>query len=68
LPAIFPSWTFPGLLELRGDRDPRQVIRRNIDQLVRIPMPNASVNLDTPEDLLSVEQSGDLAEPDKPVL
>jgi molybdenum cofactor cytidylyltransferase len=68
LPAIFPSWTFPGLLELRGDRDPRQVIRRNIDQLVRIPMPNASVNLDTPEDLLSVERSGDLAEPDKPVL
>jgi hypothetical protein len=33
------------------------VIRRNIDQLVRIPMANASINLDTPEDLLSIEQS-----------
>jgi CTP:molybdopterin cytidylyltransferase MocA len=44
-------------MELRGDRDPRQVIRRNIDQLVRIPMANASINLDTPEDLLSIEQS-----------
>jgi molybdenum cofactor cytidylyltransferase len=57
LPAIFPRWTYPGLMELRGDRDPRQVIRRNIDQLVRIPMANASINLDTPEDLLSIEQS-----------
>ena len=57
LPAIFPRWTYPGLMELRGDRDPRLVIRRNIDQLVRIPMANASINLDTPEDLLSIEQS-----------
>jgi molybdenum cofactor cytidylyltransferase len=57
LPAIFPRWALPGLLELRGDRDPKQVIRRNVDQLVRIPMPNASVDLDTPEDLLAIEQS-----------
>ena len=57
LPAIFPRWTLPGLLELRGDRDPRQVIRRNVDQLVRISMPNASVDLDTPEDLLSIERA-----------
>jgi molybdenum cofactor cytidylyltransferase len=61
LPAIFPHWTFPGLLELRGDRGPSQVIRRNVDQLVRIPMDNASVDLDTPEDLLSIEQSALLA-------
>ncbi len=57
LPAIFPRWTFPNLLELRGDRDPRLVIRRNVDQVVRIPMPNASIDLNTPEDLLSIEQS-----------
>jgi molybdenum cofactor cytidylyltransferase len=57
LPAIFPRWALPGLLELRGDRDPKLIIRRNTDQLVRIPMPNASVDLDTPEDLLAIEQS-----------
>ncbi len=57
LPAIFPRWALPGLLDLRGDRDPRQVIRRNVDQLVRIPMPNAGVDLDTPEDLLSIDES-----------
>jgi molybdenum cofactor cytidylyltransferase len=66
LPAIFPRWAYPGLMELRGDRDPRQVIRRNVDQLVRVPMPNASVNLDTPEDLLSIEQASELTEQPRP--
>ena len=55
LPAIFPNWCFSDLLELRGDRDPRLVIRRNVDRVVRIPMPNAAVDLDTPEDLLAIE-------------
>jgi molybdenum cofactor cytidylyltransferase len=62
LPAIFPRWAFTDLLELRGDRDPRLVIRRNIDQVVRIPMQNAAIDLDTPEDLLEVSPSdGDRA-------
>jgi len=59
LPAIFPRWTFPDLLDLRGDRDPRLVIRRNVDQLVRVPMANAGVDLDTPEDLLFLEKLAD---------
>jgi molybdenum cofactor cytidylyltransferase len=54
LPAIFPRWAFTDLLELRGDRDPRLVLRRSSDRLVRVPMSNAGVDLDTPEDLLSV--------------
>lgn len=52
LPAIFPRWSFGDLLELRGDRDPRLLIRRIADRLVRVPMSNAAVDLDTPEDLL----------------
>jgi molybdenum cofactor cytidylyltransferase len=55
LPAIFPRWAFSDLLELRGDRDPRVLIRRSADRLVRVPMSNAAVDLDTPEDLLRVE-------------
>jgi molybdenum cofactor cytidylyltransferase len=55
LPAIFPRWAFTDLLDLRGDRDPRLVLRRNVDRLVRIPMPNAGIDLDTPEDLLLLE-------------
>ena len=55
LPALFPRWAFSDLLELRGDRDPRLVLRRSVDRLVRVPMSNAGVDLDTPEDLLVVE-------------
>ena len=63
LPAIFPRWSFTDLLELRGDRDPRLVLRRTADRLVRVPMTNASVDLDTPEDLLSIETGEDAAAP-----
>jgi molybdenum cofactor cytidylyltransferase len=55
LPAIFPRWAFSDLMELRGDRDPRLVLRRSVDRLVRVPMQNAGVDLDTPEDLLLIE-------------
>jgi molybdenum cofactor cytidylyltransferase len=58
LPAIFPRWALTDLLQLRGDRDPRLVIRRNIDRVVRVPMQNAAMDLDTPEDLLEVEAAG----------
>jgi molybdenum cofactor cytidylyltransferase len=54
LPAIFPRWAFTDLLELRGDRDAGQVLRRNVDRVVRVPMPNAGLALDTPEDLLAL--------------
>jgi molybdenum cofactor cytidylyltransferase len=52
LPAIFPRWAYSDLLELRGDCDAARILRRNADRLVRVPMPNAGVPLDTPEDLL----------------
>jgi molybdenum cofactor cytidylyltransferase len=55
LPAIFPQWAFGDLLELRGEREPRLVFRRNIEQVVRVPMPNAGVAFDTPEDLLLLD-------------
>jgi molybdenum cofactor cytidylyltransferase len=56
LPAIFPRWAFSDLLDLRGDRDTALVLRRSIDRIVRVPMSNASVNIDTPEDLLEAER------------
>ena len=57
LPAIFPRWAFSDLLQVRGDRDPRLVIRRNVDRVVRVPMQNAGTDLDTPEDLLEIEST-----------
>ena len=55
LPAIFPRWAFPDLMELRGDRDAGLVLRRNSDRIVRIPMANAAIALDTPQDLRALE-------------
>jgi molybdenum cofactor cytidylyltransferase len=55
VPAIFPAWCFPDLLALRGDAGARAVLARHADRCLRVPMPNAGVDIDTPEDLLNLE-------------
>lgn len=54
VPAIFPRLCFSELAELRGDQGARRIIERNSYRLVRVPMPNAAVDLDTPEDLAAL--------------
>jgi molybdenum cofactor cytidylyltransferase len=54
VPAVFPRTYFSELAELRGDEGARKVLKRNPDRLVRVPMPNAAVDLDTPEDLTAL--------------
>jgi len=54
-PAIFPRSSFRSLSELRGDTGARALLVRNPDRVVRVPMPSAAVDLDTPEDLLALE-------------
>lgn len=51
VPAIFPRWCFPELSLIRGDRGARHLLQRHAGRLVHVPMPNAAVDLDTPEDL-----------------
>jgi molybdenum cofactor cytidylyltransferase len=51
VPAIFPRWCFSELRELRGDQGARAILERHTHRLARVPMPNAAVDLDTPEDL-----------------
>lgn len=51
VPAIFPRAFFGELAELRGDEGARRILLRNPDRLVRVPMPNAAFDLDTPADL-----------------
>ncbi len=63
LPAIFPRWAFEDLQALRGDGDPRRILRKAVDRVVRIPMANAAVDLDTPEDLLEVGDRDEAAGP-----
>jgi molybdenum cofactor cytidylyltransferase len=54
-PAIFPRSAFAELARLRGDAGARLVLRRNADRVLRVPMPSAELDLDTPEDLLALE-------------
>jgi CTP:molybdopterin cytidylyltransferase MocA len=51
VPAIFPSWCFSELSQLRGDQGARTILQRNASRLVHVPIPNAAFDLDTPEDL-----------------
>jgi molybdenum cofactor cytidylyltransferase len=55
VPAIFPRWCYRELNELRGDRGAQALLQRHIDRLVRLPMPSAELDIDRPEDLLTLE-------------
>jgi molybdenum cofactor cytidylyltransferase len=54
-PAVFPRWCFAELGALRGDQGARVLLRRHVDRVVRVPMPSAAIDIDTPEDLLTIE-------------
>ena len=54
VPAIFPRSRFSDLQGLRGDVGARQLLRRNPDRVVRVPMQRAAIDIDTPEDLLKL--------------
>ncbi len=54
VPAIFPRTEFAQLAALRGDRGARDLLRRAADRVVAIELANAGIDIDTPEDLLSL--------------
>jgi molybdenum cofactor cytidylyltransferase len=54
-PAVFPASSFRDLAELRGDRGAQALFKRNPDRVVRVPMESASIDIDTPEDLLRLD-------------
>jgi molybdenum cofactor cytidylyltransferase len=56
VPAIFPRICFSELAELRGDQGARQILERNSFRVTRVPMPNAAIDLDTPEDLAALTE------------
>lgn len=56
VPAIFPRLCFSELAELRGDQGARMVLERNSYRLVRVPMSNAAIDLDTPDDLATLTE------------
>ena len=56
-PAIFPRWCFNDLQQLQGDRGARAVLQRHLDRLIRVTMPSAAIDIDTPEDLLARDEA-----------
>jgi CTP:molybdopterin cytidylyltransferase MocA len=54
VPAIFPQHLFSELSELKGDSGARVLLKRHADRLVKVPMPSAAFDLDTPDDLLDL--------------
>lgn len=55
-PAIFPRAFFSEISQLHGDQGARAIIERNSHRLIRVAMPNAAVDLDTPEDLAALSE------------
>jgi molybdenum cofactor cytidylyltransferase len=55
VPAIFPRSRFGELAELRGDVGARRLLQSNPDRVIRVPMESAALDIDTPEDLLSID-------------
>lgn len=60
VPAVFARSHFPALAQLRGSQGARSVLRHALD-VVRVPIPGAAFDLDTPADLshLDVEPGSD---------
>lgn len=57
VPAIFPRHLFGELSELRGDSGARALVKRHADRVVKVRMPSAAFDLDTPDDLLELNRS-----------
>jgi molybdenum cofactor cytidylyltransferase len=50
-PAIFPQCCFAELAALRGDQGARELLRRQGDAVEQVPLPEAAIDIDRPEDL-----------------
>jgi molybdenum cofactor cytidylyltransferase len=57
VPAIFPREDFHALAALRGDTGARALLKRGGERVVRVPLQAAAIDIDTPEDLLNLQNS-----------
>lgn len=53
-PVIIPRHLFHELAQLNGDVGARAVIQRHEHDVTAVPIPNATFDLDTPEDLMAL--------------
>ncbi len=55
IPAVFPSFAFPHLLALRGDRGARALLTQPPCPLMVLPFEGGEVDIDQPADLAELE-------------
>ena len=55
VPAIFPREDFVALCALRGDAGARALLKRGGERVIRVPLQSAAIDIDTPEDLLNLQ-------------
>jgi len=63
VPAIFPRSSFPALLALRGDRGAQALLRHPAGWRVGVPMPSAAIDIDTVQELQTLESAAPGEEP-----
>lgn len=51
VPAVFPRAVFPDLKALHGDQGAKQLLYDNLFPVRECPMPNAAMDIDTPDQL-----------------
>ena len=56
VPAVFASGLFSGLAALSGDRGARDLIRAHAAAVQGIPWPEGGLDLDRPEDMVTIER------------
>jgi len=59
VPSLFASALFPELLQLRGQRGAKPVLRDHAEALHAVPCPEAALDLDTPEDWARFQEKWD---------
>ena len=50
-PVIFPKQYFSQLSQLTGDKGAKKLLRQHAQQVISLAMPEAALDIDTPEDL-----------------
>lgn len=63
VPALFPKVLFPKLRALTGDKGAREIIRNSPDAMT-IPLPEAGIDIDTPNDFEALPDHRDRSDED----
>jgi molybdenum cofactor cytidylyltransferase len=67
IPALFPSYVWPELLDLEGDRGAKAILERHADRLVRIEWAPGRINVNTTADLDRIDPAS-LPDPGNPII